>query len=387
MHILFVESGYPKISGRSGGAGSYVKNYSTQLIEMGHEVSVLCDQSSHYTTYFQDNCIHVYPFMGSGPIHYYISKIPIIRVFALLIRYLESGWKTHKQIRKIDEKKIIDIIEYTEGGDFWNAIFKKFNYIVHLHGSAYTIKKATGQIVCRSDWYKRKAELFFISRAPSIVSPSIDMKELVEAESRKIFKNLSVIPYPIDPQIEINGNLSHFNKSCDNVTILFASRNDPLKGGEILINAIQNLSVSIQKVIDVQFYGYQPSKNSSIPDCITINDFLPRNEFLKVYQYIDICVVPSYYDNSPNVIYESMARGKIVIASKVGGIPEIIADAENGYLFDIHNINDFTKTLTKAIDLVLSGNDIQIRKNAQEKIMSISNNEKNVQKRLKLLQE
>ena len=102
MHILFVESGYPKKSGRSGGAGSYVKNYSTQLIKMGHEVSVLCDQSSHYTTYFQDNCIHVYPFMGSGTIHYYISKIPIIRVFALLTRYLESGWKTHKQIRKID---------------------------------------------------------------------------------------------------------------------------------------------------------------------------------------------------------------------------------------------------------------------------------------------
>ena len=385
MHILFVESGYPKKSGRSGGAGSYVKNYSTQLIKMGHEVSVLCDQSSHNTTYFQDNSINVYPFLYSGPIHYYMSKIPIIRVFALLTRYLESGWKTHKQIRKIDKKKIIDIIEYTEGGDFWNAIFKKFNYIVHLHGSAYTIKKATGQIVCRSDWYKRKAELFFISRAPSIVSPSIDMKELVEAESRKIFKNLSVIPYPIDPQVEINGNFSHFNKSCDKVTILFASRNDPLKGGEILNTAIQNLSASMQKVIDVQFYGYQPSENSSIPDCITINDFLPRNEFLKVYQSIDICVVPSYYDNSPNVIYESMARGKIVIASKVGGIPEIIVDAENGYLFDINSINDFTETLTKAINLVLSGNDIQIRKNAHEKIMSISNIEKNALQRVKLL--
>ena len=91
------------------------------------------------------------------------------------------------------------------------------------------------------------------------------------------------------------------------------------------------------------------------------------------------------FDNSPSTVYEAMAFGKIVVASKVGGIPEIIYDVNNGFLFDHRNINDLVDTLVKAIELVLSGESEKMRTNAQKRIFSFANLKENMNKRLALI--
>jgi len=47
---------------------------------------------------------------------------------------------------------------------------------------------------------------------------------------------------------------------------------------------------------------------------------------------IDILVVPSYLENVPTIILEAMAKEIPVIASNVGGIPEIVVHGKTGYL-------------------------------------------------------
>jgi len=45
-------------------------------------------------------------------------------------------------------------------------------------------------------------------------------------------------------------------------------------------------------------------------------------------------VVPSLcYENSPGVIYDSFKYGTPVIASAIGGIPELVQEGVNGYTF------------------------------------------------------
>ena len=104
------------------------------------------------------------------------------------------------------------------------------------------------------------------------------------------------------------------------------------------------------------------------------------------YQDADICVIPSLFDNSPNTVYEAMALGKVVVASSVGGIPEIVGGIENGFLFDSKDVNDLVGKLEDAIKLVLKGECQTMRVNAQQRINTLSNLSINVEQRLNLIQ-
>jgi glycosyltransferase involved in cell wall biosynthesis len=53
-----------------------------------------------------------------------------------------------------------------------------------------------------------------------------------------------------------------------------------------------------------------------------------------VYQEADICVLTSEYEGTPNVLLEAMASGLPVVATKVGGVPEIVRQGENGFMVE-----------------------------------------------------
>jgi len=85
-------------------------------------------------------------------------------------------------------------------------------------------------------------------------------------------------------------------------------------------------------------------------------------------------VVPSeWYENSPLVIYESLAMGKPVIGSKIGGIPELIQQGKNGYVFDAGNVQQ----LQEKIDIMLNKSDLigmgQCAREAAERTFSPEN--------------
>lgn len=58
-----------------------------------------------------------------------------------------------------------------------------------------------------------------------------------------------------------------------------------------------------------------------------------RFELLPFYLASDLVVVPSHYDGFPNVLIEAMALGKPILASRVGGMRDVLADGESAFLF------------------------------------------------------
>ena len=61
----------------------------------------------------------------------------------------------------------------------------------------------------------------------------------------------------------------------------------------------------------------------------------------------DILVIPSKHESLPMVVMEAMASGLIVIANRTGGIPEMITDGKNGFLFDVNNPDTFHDAISK----------------------------------------
>ena len=65
---------------------------------------------------------------------------------------------------------------------------------------------------------------------------------------------------------------------------------------------------------------------------------------------VDVFCLPSRNEGCPNVILEALASGKPVVASRVGGIPELITDGENGYLVPSEDPRALAGALAKALD-------------------------------------
>lgn len=71
--------------------------------------------------------------------------------------------------------------------------------------------------------------------------------------------------------------------------------------------------------------------------------FLNKDQMIDVIRKCKFVVVPSiWYENCPYSILETLAIGKPVIGSDMGGIPELIQDGENGFIYSHNHIEELS---------------------------------------------
>ncbi|PIW65122.1 MAG: glycosyltransferase family 4 protein, partial [Candidatus Omnitrophica bacterium CG12_big_fil_rev_8_21_14_0_65_50_5] len=63
-----------------------------------------------------------------------------------------------------------------------------------------------------------------------------------------------------------------------------------------------------------------------------------------------VLCLPSLNEGSPNVILESLACGTPVVASRVGGIPELLINEDLGLMATPANVNELAICLNKALE-------------------------------------
>lgn len=129
-----------------------------------------------------------------------------------------------------------------------------------------------------------------------------------------------------------------------------------VKGINVLINAFNDLNDDTELIIagKAESLSLQQRFESLIKNNqkITYLGYVPATEF---YSIIDVLIIPSIWpDTFPTVALEAVLNFIPVIASNVGGLPEIIKHNENGVLIESNNIN----ALKNAMDTFIAKDSI-----------------------------
>ena len=140
-------------------------------------------------------------------------------------------------------------------------------------------------------------------------------------------------------------------------TLLFVGRPDPLKGGDLLIQATRLLRQPATVVMvggniegDPELERLQAqARAQKVAGDIHFVGAVPQEDLPQYYSAADLMVVPSHYESFGLVAVEALACGTPVIASKVGGLQYIVQDNENGYLIPLRCAGLFAEKIDSVL--------------------------------------
>ncbi|CAL9348362.1 glycogen synthase [Streptomyces sp. enrichment culture] len=213
-----------------------------------------------------------------------------------------------------------------------------------------------------SGWAERTA----LEAADAVVAVSGAMREdilscypaLDPGRVHIVHNGIDTALYRPDPGTEV---LDRLGLDRSRPYVLFVGRITRQKGVPHLLRAVRGIDPAAQVVlcagapdtpeIDREFRELYEELRGVREGVHWISRMLPRPEVIQLLTHATVFVCPSVYEPLGIVNLEAMACGTPVVASRVGGIPEVVADGSTGVLVDVDD--DFEAGLARALDTVL----------------------------------
>lgn len=133
--------------------------------------------------------------------------------------------------------------------------------------------------------------------------------------------------------------------------VLYSGRPTLLKGIGVLIDAIPSVLQEVPTAhfafaggSEEEFRSLTQGRNLPM-DHIHLLGRLRYDDLPPVYASADVAVAPSFAENVPFWVMEAMSSGLPVVASRVGGIPEVITDGRDGVLVAPGSPKDLAEAL------------------------------------------
>ena len=226
------------------------------------------------------------------------------------------------------------VCEDCKGGRFHMA------FINRCHKGSYTTSAIVALESYMNEWlkkYRKNVHLF--------ISPSHFLKTKLtecgwpERQIKKIanFLNISEIKPMYTP-----GNY-----------FLYLGRLSKEKGIDTLVQAFCQLK---QSKVGLTIVGEGPmradlEKLASGNPGIKFTGYLSGEQLQDITRKALAVVIPSVcYENAPISVLEAMAFGKPVIGARIGGIPEMIREAKNGFLFESGSCDDLKGVMERIVN-------------------------------------
>jgi glycosyltransferase involved in cell wall biosynthesis len=146
-------------------------------------------------------------------------------------------------------------------------------------------------------------------------------------------------------------NVKHATRGS-RLTLLAVGRLHAVKDHAFLLRACSEL---YQRGVDFEcsIAGAGPERRrlqslirrAELEDRVTLLGHVARGQVASLYERADVVVLTSRSEGLPLVLMEAMARGKLVLAPAITGIPELVLAGKTGFLYEAGSLDDFVAQL------------------------------------------
>ena len=140
----------------------------------------------------------------------------------------------------------------------------------------------------------------------------------------------------------------------DSVQFLFLGRIDDRKGAFELLDAYRALPISSRATARIVFAGdgrveELRRRAADVGPDVVVHNWLDHEQRNYLLATSDVLVLPAHHEGVPMAILEAMAYGLPVIATPVGGIPDVIRHGREGLLVEVGNRGALTAALARMV--------------------------------------
>lgn len=262
--------------------------------------------------------------------------------------YLQAAIDVVAAARRLRQRRAFDVIEMEESFGVAAHVLPRapVPVILRLHGPWFLTGAASGvpqdQVFARRVAMEGRA----ILRAAAVSAPTRVLLDAVQRHYGRELPCAEVVPNP-GPAVDPAGGWAPRRQPRQ---LLHVGRFERLKGSDVAIDAFARLAGDHP---DLELLLVGPDLGVVGPDgiCRDVEGFLrerqlppavrSRIRFLgpqppaavaALRRAAALVLVPSRYENFPLALLEAMADGCPVVASAVGGVPEIVTDGQDGVL-------------------------------------------------------
>jgi glycosyltransferase involved in cell wall biosynthesis len=290
--------------------------------------------------------------------------------------YLGCALAVRKKLREIHP----DLVhaQGTERDCAVSAVLSPYPKILTIHGNLRLIKKQVGFRPFSAMWFQSFLEGFAVPRFDGVICITNYTKNAVEHEVPKTW----VVPNAVDPSFLELGQ-QRLSDSCSRPStldsrpqcpiILCVANVDPRKNQNAFIKALDPLAKQMK--FEIRFFGECGDSDYAREFKELIGSrtwchyggMIGRKILRDQFEQADMLALPTHEDNCPMVVLEAMAAGVPVIASRVGGIPDLIDGMKTGLFCDPWNPSSFPEGVGQILgNLNLAG---RLARNAHEEAL------------------
>ena len=354
-----------------GGPAVYVRELSKRLAEKGVRVGIVAPQfkTEKEIKQLQELGVSIYP----------VSNKPLPRSF------LRAPWifsvKAHKTIRSVlDEYDVVNVHVESTFFQVMLGEFKDKKLVTTVHGfplyedlevlkSSFNIYKLLHLTLIAPQHTLTLSKL--IEESHLVIALSNQLKNVLIKSFKTGYEKLVTIPNGVDTKFfrpvnpGIARSIAHklaLNRCSKDIgndpILLYMARVEPRKGTDILVKAVSQLSrrdwflLIVGPIEQLEYVRYVENlaEKLRVSHKICITGRVPRDLLPALYSASYVYILPSLYEGMPASILEAMACKTPVIASRVGGIPEVVINGYNGILVEPNSPRELSEAIESLLE-------------------------------------